>query len=210
MFVRTKSPMIRQFPPIIYLLLLSALFGACKPSIQKDNLEAKSDDLTQRISFSDGFHISIPSYFVEMNDINPNAIVQFGSIGEVKDSLSDNFEDEIYLTIMELSKANLKNTFADSGRITLNKVNDRTAINLELILEEFKVSHTNPKPEIINGLAAIQNEFSGRLGQYKVYYKMGIYETRNHFYQLLTWCMQKHVQKHKAEMDKIIHSFENE
>ena len=202
--------MIRRVPVLFLAFMMGHLFWSCESSVSKENeTDNLPVDIGQVIRFSDHFEIKVPDYFVEMDDINPNAIVQYGAISDEKDSLSDDFEDEIYVTVMELPKVDLSSTFADSGRVTLNKINDRTAINLELILDDFKAVNKSPKSEMINGLSAIKNEFFGRLGQYKVYYKMGVFETETHYYQLLTWCMQKHAQKHKDEMDGIILSFEN-
>ena len=161
------------------------------------------------VYFDDSWQILVPKYFQEMVDINPKATVQWGFINEEKDSSKAGFEDEIYLTVITLPKVELEPTFADTGRITLNKVNNRTAVNLDLILEDFEIINSQPKPVLINGIAAIKNEFKGRLGAYKVYYKMAIYETETDFYQLLIWCMQKHSDKHKTEMEGIIQSFES-
>ena len=157
----------------------------------------------------DNYQVVLPQYFIEMPDINPHASLQYGFTSKEKDSSKAGYGDEIYVTILVLPKNKLASTFSDTGRITLNKVNSRTAINLEHILAGFEVVENNPKPILINGLAAIRNEFRGQLGDYNVFYKMAIYESESEYYQLLTWCMQKYAKQHSDEMDGIIESFEN-
>jgi hypothetical protein len=194
---------------IFSALVFITFFAACSTNDKKkqvvDNVVADN----QTIAVGEAFKVNIPNYFVEMWDVNPKADVQYGYISKEQDSASTDFEDEIYVTIMILPKSELVETFADSGRITLNKVNNRTVVNLELILDDFEAVNKTPKPLMINGVNAIRNEFKGRLGAYEVFYKMAIFETESDFYQLLTWCMEKHANKHKAEMDAMINSFES-
>ena len=193
-----------------FLFILSLIFlNACRsnPELNRDKNLIDFEGI--EVYFDDSWQILVPKYFQEMVDINPKATVQWGFINEEKDSSKAGFEDEIYLTVITLPTVELEPTFADTGRITLNKVNNRTAVNLDLILEDFEIINSQPKPVLINGIAAIKNEFKGRLGAYKVYYKMAIYETETDFYQLLIWCMQKHSDKHKTEMEGIIQSFES-
>ena len=188
---------------------ISIIVSACNLNDGATSDELISEKPGQVISLVDSYQIVVPPYFEEMTDINPNAILQYGYISGQKDSSKLDFDDEIYVTVLTLPKNELASTFADTGRITLNKVNNRTAVNLQLILDDFKITEANPKPILINGFAAIKNEFRGRLGTYKVFYKMAIYESETEFYQLLTWCMQKHADKHSAEMEGMIQSFEN-
>lgn len=204
-----QSLMNRLFLPFIFSCLVVLAVVACKPTDSNSITDNQVPETGQVLSVFDEYKVVVPTYFVEMTDINPKAVVQYGFISKEADENSDLFDDEIYITVLPLPKADLVPTFADTNRVTLNKVNARTAVNLEAILTDFKMTDAKPKPTMINGLAAIKNEFYGTLGGYKVYYKMAIYETETDFYQLLTWCMQKHAEKHKNEMDKMIHSFES-
>lgn len=200
-----KLYLFRFFLPVFIVFCVVS----CQTSSEENNDPKTELENVNSIVIAERFKIDVPKYFTEMWDINPKAELQYGYVNKDKDSTSKEFEDEVYVTVLVLPKNELIETFADSGRITLNKVNERTAINLELILDEFTQGNKNPIPSIINGFSAIENEFYGRLGQYKVYYKMAVYETEEDFFQLLTWCMDKHANKHKQEMDAMIHSFDN-
>lgn len=160
------------------------------------------------IEVIDNFRIKLPNYFVEMSDINPKASLQYGFIAN-SDALNHENDDEFFVTILALKKTDIVQSLLDSGLVTIDKMNLKTAINLDLILEGFKATTAYPETELINGIVALRNEFSGRLGIYDVFYKMAIFETEQYFFQLLTWCMQKHANKHKNEMDSMILSFEN-
>jgi len=197
--------------PIIsrFLILVTAVFMlACKGNAKDEKIIKTAEVEGRVVNFDTDYQITIPQYFEEMYDINPKADLQFGFINQDKDSSSNGFEDEIYVTVLRLPKSDLAPTFSDSGRITLNKVNQRTAINLELILQDFTIGNPYPKPILINGIPAMTNDFSGRLGEYQVTYKMGLYETETDFYQLLTWCMEKYKLKHENEMNAMINSIE--
>ncbi|MFK8044048.1 MAG: hypothetical protein AB8B72_01035 [Crocinitomicaceae bacterium] len=199
-----SRPVISRFT----LFFIAVFMLACEGNAGDEETGKSYDEKGIVVDFDTDFQITIPQYFQEMYDINPKADLQYGFINKEKDSASADFEDEVYVTILMLPKSELAPTFSDSGRITLSRVNDRTAINLELILDDFTIGNPSPSPTLINGLPAIRNDFSGRLGQYRVAYKMGLYETETDFYQLLTWCMEKHKSKHNSEMDAMINSIE--
>ncbi|MFD1551804.1 hypothetical protein [Putridiphycobacter roseus] len=169
----------------------------------------KSDESAmQEIAYLNVFSLSIPNYFIEMDDINAQAAIQYGYI-EPKDSLESKQEsDEFYLTVIPYAKTAFAETMVDSGKVDLSALNLRTAINLALILEDFSAEKENPVTEMVNGIPTIKNSFLGRLGSYLVYYQMAVYETEDTFYQLLTWCMQNDQGKHKEEMNMMIASFE--
>ncbi|MFK8037706.1 MAG: hypothetical protein AB8B74_05410 [Crocinitomicaceae bacterium] len=193
---------------LISLILIVGILISCKTGDEDVSLSATGSDYKVLVEVTDDYAMMLPNYFVEMTDINPKAVLQYGFISNT-DSVNKHFEDEFFVTILALKKSDLGLTLADSGVVTIDKVNQKTTINLSLILEDFKVIREKPVTELINGIVTLRNEFSGKLGQYKVFYKMAIYETETYFYQLLTWCMQKHADKHSNEMDDMIHSFEN-
>jgi len=50
---------------------------------------------------------------------------------------------------------------------------------------------------------SLHNEIYGSYGNDLVYYQIGLFETEIAYYQVLSWCLQDHLGKHKDEMFKI-------
>lgn len=193
---------------LIILFFIVGFLSSCITDAKGDDAAFIVADENALIELIDDYTLKLPNYFIEMSDLNPNAILQYGFIEKLNDSETGD-EDEFFVTVDVLDKSDLKPSISDSGLVSINKVNLRTAINLNLILDDFKTVIEQPKIELINGVSTMRNEFSGRLGMYNVFYKMAIFETEKYFFQLLTWCMKKHADKHKNEMDSMILSFEN-
>lgn len=160
----------------------------------------------QTVSLEGVCEIKVPGYFEHMNDINADALIQYGYI-EPENDESIIIEDEIYAIVLVDYKDELQKMFGDSLEINILDFNDMCVQNLDMTLDDLSVEYDKPNIQDYNGVLSIHNEFYGRLGQYLVYYQFGIYETEIGFYQILTWCMQDHVAKHKEEMYKITSSF---
>ena len=61
---------------------------------------------------------------------------------------------------------------------------------------------------MINGVGCIQNQFTGKMNGYSIYYQLAVFETEEQFLQLLTWCYESEKEQHQSEMDRMIYSFE--
>ena len=202
---------IRMYKGVFKLFFIGfsiVFFVKCSDTAITDKVETESKSSNQIVKIENHFTIELPNFFIEMNDINPQAILQYGFIKADIDTSSSFTDDEFYVTIIPFDKANMQKTLLDSNGVSLSDFNWRTAVNLELILEDFSAEIKSPKTSLINGLPCIQNTFFGRLGTYLVYYQMAVYETETQYYQLLTWCMQSQSNVHKTKMNDMINSFE--
>jgi len=150
--------------------------------------------------------ITIPNYLYKMDDINEYAIIQYGYIQE-PDSTNIVIDDEFYVIVLADYKNELKQTLGDTVNVNIMDFNMMCTQNLNMTLDDLTIEYDEPKIQEQNGIKTIHNEFYGRLGKYLVYYQLGVFETEIGYYQILTWCMQDHLTKHKDEMYKITSSF---
>jgi hydrogenase maturation factor len=195
----------------LFLILTISLLCACKNSTKDDADQIKKqDELLQpyKTVFADDIcSIEVPKYFYEIDDINPDALIQYGYI-EQEDTVNLNYiEDEIYAIVLVNYKFELEKIYGDSIEITLNDFNQMCQSNLSYMLEDFSAEFESPKIQTIGEVNYVHNEFLGRLDDYLVYYQIGIYETPKGYYQVLTWTLQEYMAKHKDEMLKITTSF---
>jgi len=150
--------------------------------------------------------ITIPNYLYKMDDINEYAILQYGYIQE-PDTTNIVIDDEFYVIVLTDYKNELNQSFGDSVKVNIMDFNMMCAQNLNKTLDDLTIEYDEPTIQEQNGIKTIHNEFYGRLGKYLVYYQLGVFETEIGYYQILTWCMQDHLSKHKNEMFKITSSF---
>ena len=200
--------MIQHKVKVCARIILFLFITACSNNNNDESTQNNKKDDTKEVGFHEKFTLDIPVYFEEMNDINEQAVLQYGYIAKIDSVENKGFEDEFYMTVIPYAKDAFAGTMVDSGTVDLAAFNLRTAINLALILEDFTAEKESPMTEMVNGVPCVKNSFLGRLGTYLIYYQMAVYETNDTFYQLLTWCMQNDKMKHKKEMDEMINSFE--
>ena len=79
--------------------------------------------------------------------------------------------------------------------------------SLEGGLDGYEVLTKNPKVESVNGMDCVKSEMRGNLGSVNVFYKLGVFEGKNAFYQVLTWTIEEQKDQFGPHMDKIINSF---
>lgn len=198
-----------------YLLLFTLtiyLFVGCNSNPSKDDDKEQAEVFNPyKAVKSDGVcEILVPKYFVEMNDINPKAIIQYGYIEDVDSTKKSNnyIGDEIYAIVLVDYKYEIEKIYGDTINIGIETFNQMCQDNLEMILDDFSAEYDEPKVQVENSVKSIHNEFLGRIDEYLVYYQIGVFETETGYYQVLTWTMQEYMNKHKEEMLKITTSFQ--
>ncbi len=196
----------RLFIPL-FSFGIALLFWQCNGSDQVEYTESDYASFNN-IDILGEFKIKLPDYFVEMDDIDPRAKLQYGYIQKDKPEGEQTLEDEIYVTLVEFDKAKAGKEKGDETSLSLADFNKKNMVNQEVSLTEFEVANSAPKTELINGMTCIKNQYWGNMGGYSVFYNMAMFETEDRFYQLLLWCFKDYQDKHSSEMDKIIHSFE--
>ena len=194
---------------IPFLLFLVVGSVSCTTEKTEDSIAENSqgeEKLYKSVKADEICEILVPTYFEEMNDINENAVLQYGYIQE-RDTNNIIIDDEIYAIVLADFKSELEKQLGDSIEINILDFNMMCEQNLNMTLDDLTSEYAEPTVQEQNGIKSIHNEFYGRLGKYLVYYQLGVFETEIGYYQILTWCMQDHLSKHKDEMYKITSSF---
>jgi hypothetical protein len=142
-----------------------------------------------------------------MTDVNSEALIQYGYNDTIPDTTSLLVEDAIYVTTTVMYKMDLQKMLGDSAKLGLMDFNNDFVKNMKLALDDARAEYELPKVNEQNGVKNLHNEIYGSYGDDLVYYQIGLFETEIGYYQVLSWCLQDHLAKHKDEMFKMTTSF---
>lgn len=188
---------------IVSLLIFFVFISSCE-----------SDGKTQTIEVDNEYTINLPNFLSKTDTISEVAILQY-----------QNTKKKIYTLII----ADTKTEFADviGTNIILDKVykNDLTDLNNQYLinidgysnfildfitkkgisintissLEKTTINGLNARIISITGKAHIDNTF--------YYWKFAFIESKDNFYQVITWTLKNQKNKYNQQMDSIIQSF---
>jgi hypothetical protein len=161
-----------------------------------------SGEIAWKTDSTSGFYtMEIPEHFEQMDGLNEEATSSFGYINE-----NTNPYEEHYLIVLMETKEEIASY--DLGfEFDAMSYSELAVQSLEGGLDQYEVLTKNPKVETVNGMDCVKNEMKGALGDVKVFYKLGVFEGENAFYQVLTWTIEDQKDQFGPHMDKIISSF---
>lgn len=156
------------------------------------------------------FEMAVPEPMLEMDELNPAAIAQYGYVEEVMVDSANSIVKEHYLIVLMELKDSIKAYPVQRELDAMIYRND--AVNALLGNDNgFKNLTEEPQIESLHGLDCVRNELSrtlmGNNGEILLYYQMAIVEGENAFYQILSWCVDSQRDDFEYEMEKIINSF---
>ncbi len=139
------------------------------------------------------FNISIPDYMIRTVGLNDAAIFQFKN--DVKD---------VYGFVIEDNKEELK--IAELTYSSISEFYDDFIKDFVIDEPKRKVSKTilTTKGEI-NFLEADLQYYDAD-AETTIYYLIGIVETKNAYYKVLSWCTEANKAKFKSDFQKIVYS----
>jgi hypothetical protein len=171
-------------------------------STDSQNEETETTDADWRtISTNSYFDIDIPTKMIIDPELNEEASVQYSYVEDVNGTVK-----ELYMIVIMETKEEIESYELDMDFDALS-YGELSVANLEGGLDTYEVLTTDPKIETINGLDCAKYEMAGSLGAVGVYYKLGVFEGENAFYQVLTWTLDNQKSEFKGDMDKMIGSF---
>ena len=182
-----------------------------------DALYEQLDTLKEELALSDEgnwrnfFQIKVPEPMFEMDQLNPEAIAQYGYIEEVQeDSAAEAEVLEHYLIVMMEEKAEMENYQTDIEWDALSYYHNVTQ-SLRESKDEFDEVIDDPEMTLLNGLNSVQNEaIAGmrvRDEWIELFYELAIVEGDHAFYQIITWCPKEQREIFETDMELIIKSF---
>lgn len=202
------------------IALLAMGFVACgggEDSDSSDDLTESLDDLDEMLDdsdpnawFEDGddayFTMSLPGHMESRYDLNQEASLQYGYVAEVGGEVLEN-----YIIVLLETKEEIAGYELD---VELDAMSywEISANALGEDLDSYEIVTENPEVESINGMNCVISEMEGSMiseyGLVEVYYMLGVFEGENAFYQVLTWTILDQKSEFKADMKKMIKSFE--
>jgi len=197
--------MIKQL--IVLLSAVLFLVSSCNTQSDVENTEAKVESNYKTVMADEICSIEVPAYFWEMNDLNSESLLQYGYNDTVVDSTALIVKDAIFVTTSVFYKMDLQKMLGDSMKFDLLEFNTDFVENLKLALDDAKPEFENPTINEHNGIKSLHNSIYGSYGKDLVYYQIGLFETEIAYYQVLSWCLQDHLAKHKDEMYRMTTSF---
>lgn len=153
-------------------------------------VSCNSDTTYQTVKIKNKYSLELPDFLSEVSTLNEEASLQY-----------QNPLREFYVIVLDEPKSE----FPDQESINLE--------NFKAILRDgLETNLTNPKfsrdrDTVINGLKAKLFSLSDSSDNIPIYYQFAYIESENHFYQILTWTLEKRKDQFSDEMNKIIASF---
>jgi len=161
-----------------------------------------SGEIAWKTDKSTGFYeIEIPEHFEVMNDLNSEATSQFGYVADEGGTTKEHYLIILMETKEEIASYDLGFEFDAMSYSEL------AVQSLEGGLDGYEVITKDPKVEKVNGMDCVKSEMRGNLGAVEVFYKLGVFNGENAFYQVLTWTIEDQKEQFGPHMDKIINSF---
>ncbi|WP_026704698.1 hypothetical protein [Flavobacterium soli] len=144
----------------------------------------------QTIKIKNKYSVELPDFLSEVTTLNEGASLQY-----------QNPLREFYVIVLEEPKSEFP---------------DQKSVNLEtykaILRDGLQSNLTNPKfyqdrDTVINGLKAKLFSLSDTSDNIAIYYQFAYLESKNNFYQVLTWTLENRKEQFSKDMTKIIASF---
>lgn len=164
---------------IFVLGFLSVLFASCNSKTE-----------FQTVKIKNRYSLELPDYMGEAKNLNTEASLQY-----------QNTFRELYAIVLDEPKTD----FPNPGEVNLENFADIVRGNLDSTLKNPTFSAT--RDTVINGLKAKLFSLSDGSEGVNIYYQFAYIESKNHFYQILTWTLENRKDQFTKDMDKIIASF---
>lgn len=161
------------------LVFLSILFISCNSKTEY-----------QTIIIKNKYSVELPDFLSEVTTLNEGASLQY-----------QNPLREFYVIVLDEPKSEFP---------------DQESVNLETykatLRDGLQSNLTNPKfsrdrDTVINGLKAKLFSLSDTSDNIAIYYQFAYIESKNNFYQILTWTLENRKDQFSKDMNKIIASF---
>jgi hypothetical protein len=151
--------------------------------------------IAQKVEFKEvkgtgNFSVLIPDYMVADETLNESASLQYSCAAK-----------EMYIIVIVDSKKEL----ADAGsNYTLQSYYDFSAKNILSMVENS--NKETAKKSKVNGNAALLGTITGQFNGYDIFYRLCIVESKDNFYQVLSWTLASNKKTYGKDIDKMLKS----
>ena len=167
-----------------FLLLFFAAFSCTNSNVYTDVL------------VNDQYLLTVPNSLRPCTDLHKRASLQL-----------QNLSEDFYVVVIDEKKLALRDFNLDYNLKTYYDALIRQSFTQKM---KYPVIDKHPREIIIGGNKAILSSISGSVNNRAVFYKLGIVETPDYFYQIIVWTRQDKKDKLGIDMQKIIESFKEE
>lgn len=165
-------------PLSVIVVLFALLFSAC---------EKYTGELIPANTEGD-FLISFPDYMKEVDDLKPNAIIQYS-----------NSYRNIYAVVIKDTKE--KESFEDYQKKGLGVLKNYNLLEMPLVTDSVYEESSNGKE--------IHVQLYGIMQEENIYYWHSTFESNTHYYQLVVWTRSMdRKQRYGKDIEGVIESFE--
>lgn len=156
----------------------------------------------------DYFSITIPQRMRTMEELNSDALLQFGYVEEVNSPTDPTFFYEHFLVVLMETKAEIAG-YSVELHPELLSYHDHALELLRADREEFKVVEKEREAQQLNNLRVVQSEaICPNYNETDTgHYFLAVFEGEKAFYQVLTWCPESQVAVFAPEINQFIRSF---
>ena len=145
---------------------------------------------------NDQYVLTIPKSLHQCTDLHKKASLQFQSLNE-----------DFYVVVIDEKKLTLRDFGFNYDLKTYYDTIIKQSFTQKI---KYPVIDKHPREITIGGNKAIITTVRGFVNNKQVFYKFGIVETPDYFYQIAVWTREEKREKLEREMQKIIESFREE
>lgn len=172
----------------LLLFLLPLVLHSCANSFEKET-----------IIIEDKYSISLPNFLSKSKTLNDDASLQYQNLlREFYVIVIDETKEEVHDLVN--NDDNLFHISTDfDGYKRLITENMSLAINFNKVTVEETTK--------INGMTAYVQSMEGNLQGHDIFYKIGLVEGKDHYYQIFVWTLLDKKSEYESIMDDILNSF---
>jgi hypothetical protein len=175
----------------LVLGVLLFVFPGCSSFIEgfKKGFNKGYEGKPQVMTSTDGaYQLTVPGNWSRQTDLNQEATLQ-----------AANPREELYVIVIKEPKSDFPKSATIDTVTNLVKDNAREAIT--------NATFTEPLPTLVNGNFARQFEVGGSVSNIDAKYLYTIVETRQYYYQVMSWTLADRFAENKAKMRDVSNSF---
>ncbi len=186
--------------PLALLFVLVVANSCVNPFNKSKDIDLKDVNFTS-VKVDSNYVLSIPDFMTATKELNDEASLQYMDA-----------KSEAYVIVIDEPKEDFINAFVSTGQYndSLSIVDNYSQIQLSLIKEKMTESMVhNQKPLKINGLDAVQVEFTGKIADvtFEIAYHITFIESSKNMYMIMSWTLKDYEQKFKPLYEKMAASF---
>jgi hypothetical protein len=186
--------------PLALLFVLVVANSCVNPFNKSKDIDLKDINFTS-VKVDSNYVLSIPDFMTATKELNDEASLQYMDA-----------KSEAYVIVIDEPKEDFINAFDSTGQYndSLSIVDNYSQIQLSLIKEKMTESMVhNQKPLKINGLDAVQVEFTGKIADvtFEIAYHITFIESSKNMYMIMSWTLKDYEQKFKPLYEKMAASF---